>query len=141
MNHVDENAVAVRGISWMILNTITGRVIVFAVQVALGWLLSARDFGLYALALSVSNALGSMRNGGTAELLRQRGARYGEEWMTVAQRAGEFTRQVVQQVFEAQCAGRGILSAFGRYLVAHRLHRTFISAWHIREHLSLQACH
>jgi len=77
-SQVDDNAVAVRGMSWMILNTISGRVIVFGVQIVLGWLLSPRDFGLYALALSVSNALGSMRNGGTSELLRQRGSRYGE---------------------------------------------------------------
>jgi PST family polysaccharide transporter len=76
VNQADVNAIAVRGMSWMILNTVAGRVIVLAVQVLLGWLLTPRDFGLYALALSVSNALGSMRNGGTSELLRQRGSRY-----------------------------------------------------------------
>ena len=76
MSGLDSNAIAMRGMSWIMLNTIVGRAVVFGAQIVLGWLLSPRDFGMYALALSISNALASIRNGGTSELLRQQGSRY-----------------------------------------------------------------
>jgi PST family polysaccharide transporter len=65
-----------RGMSWMALNTIVSRAVVFLSQLALGYLLGAADFGLYALALSVTAALGGVRNGGTVQLMTAQGLRY-----------------------------------------------------------------
>jgi O-antigen/teichoic acid export membrane protein len=67
---------AMRGMSWMALNTILARAVVFLSQLVLGYLLSPADFGLYALALSVSAALSGLRNGGTVQLMTAEGVGY-----------------------------------------------------------------
>jgi len=67
---------AMRGMSWMALNTILARGVVFLSQLVLGYLLIPADFGLYALALSVSAMLGALRNGGIAQLMTAEGVRY-----------------------------------------------------------------
>lgn len=59
---------AARGMWWMAVQTIGTRAISLAGQLALGWLLTPADIGLYALALSVSNAVGALRNGGVMQL-------------------------------------------------------------------------
>jgi PST family polysaccharide transporter len=69
-------ASAMRGMSWMALNTIGARGAVFLSQLVLGYLLTPADFGLYALALSVVAAMGGVRNGGTAQLMTAQGSGY-----------------------------------------------------------------
>jgi lipopolysaccharide exporter len=69
-------ATAMRGMSWMAINTIVSRLAVFLSQLVLGYLLNPADFGLYALALSVTASLGGVRNGGTVQLLTARGLKY-----------------------------------------------------------------
>jgi len=51
---VDLRATATRGMSWMAVQTLGTRVLSLSGQLVLGWLLSPADFGLYALALSIS---------------------------------------------------------------------------------------
>jgi PST family polysaccharide transporter len=53
----------------MAVQTVATRGLSLAGQFVLGWLLSPADFGLYALALSISNAVGALRNGGVTQLL------------------------------------------------------------------------
>jgi len=62
-------AVATRGMSWMAVQSVGTRVLSLTGQLILGWLLNPSDFGLYALALSISNAVGALRNGGVTQLL------------------------------------------------------------------------
>lgn len=76
MNRSDNMTVAVRGMSWMLVNLVISRAVVFLSQLILGFLLLPSDFGIYALALSVTNALSSIRNGGTAQILVQRSNQY-----------------------------------------------------------------
>jgi O-antigen/teichoic acid export membrane protein len=72
----DSHASVLRGMSWMTLNTIGARLVTFGAQIILGWILLPEDFGLYALALSVSNAVAAIRNGGSHLLLVSHGDRY-----------------------------------------------------------------
>lgn len=60
----------------MTLSTLGARLVTFGAQIVLGWILLPEDFGLYALALSVSNAVGAIRNGGSHLLLVRHGDRY-----------------------------------------------------------------
>lgn len=69
----------------MVLNTVAARGIVLASQLVLGYLLSPTDFGLYALALSISNSVWALRNGGTAQVMIQRGLYYRESLAQVTQ--------------------------------------------------------
>lgn len=69
---------AIRGVSWIFISTIASRLIVFAAQIFIGYLLSPKDIGLYAIALSVTNFLGAIRNGGTLQWLVYRGSQYKE---------------------------------------------------------------
>jgi teichuronic acid exporter len=72
----DPHTSVLRGLSWMTLNTIGARLVTFGAQILLGWILLPEDFGFYALALSVSNAVGAIRNGGSQLLLVRHGDRY-----------------------------------------------------------------
>ena len=65
----EDRRIAVKGMSWMTFQNIGVRAITFAGQLILGWLLIPEEFGLYALALSVANAVGALRNGGIGQLL------------------------------------------------------------------------
>ena len=69
-------SVAVRGLSWMMLNTFISRIVVLLSQLILGYLLIPSDFGLYAIALSITNSLSAIRNGGTPQLLVNKGEGY-----------------------------------------------------------------
>lgn len=60
----------------MTLSTLGARLVTFGAQIVLGWILLPEDFGLYALALSVANAVGAIRNGGSHLLLVRHGDRY-----------------------------------------------------------------
>jgi PST family polysaccharide transporter len=48
-------------------------------QIGIGWLLKPEDFGVWALALSMSAAVMALRNGGTTQILIQRAQRYPAE--------------------------------------------------------------
>lgn len=48
----------------------------FLVQIILGWVLSKDEFGIYALALSISAVAACMRNGGTDQIIIQRGREF-----------------------------------------------------------------
>ena len=69
---------AVKGVSWLFISTVVSRLVVFSAQIFIGHLLSPKDIGLYAVALSVTNFLGAIRNGGTLQWLVYRGAKYKE---------------------------------------------------------------
>lgn len=79
-------AIATRGMSWMAVQTVGTRVLSLAGQLFLGWLLSPADFGLYALALSISNAVGALRNGGVTQML----VRHSEDFDRHARSLGGF---------------------------------------------------
>lgn len=65
----EQRAVLVRGMSWMMVQTVCVRLVTFGGQLVLGWLLLPQAFGLYAIALAAANAVGALRNGGVAQLL------------------------------------------------------------------------
>lgn len=69
---------AIKGVSWLFISTVASRFVVFAAQIFIGYLLSPKDIGLYAIALSVTNFLGAVRNGGTLQWLVYRGSQYKE---------------------------------------------------------------
>jgi O-antigen/teichoic acid export membrane protein len=48
-------------------------------QIGIGWLLKPEDFGVWALALSMSSAVTALRNGGTTQILIQRGQHFAAE--------------------------------------------------------------
>ncbi|HTU65468.1 MAG TPA: oligosaccharide flippase family protein [Steroidobacteraceae bacterium] len=95
---LDSDASVLRGMSWMTLNTIGARLVTFGAQILLGWILLPEDFGLYALALSVSNAVSAIRNGGSHLLLVRHGDRY-----------DEFASPLTQYAFVLNFAAFGIL--------------------------------
>lgn len=66
------------GIMWMLFSTGIGKFATLITQVVLGWLLTKEDFGLYALALSVSSSVSLLRNGGTNQILIQKGTEFNE---------------------------------------------------------------
>ena len=70
---------AVSGAGWMFASTILGRAIAVLGQVGIGWLLTPAEFGVWALALSMATAVVSLRNGGTTQILVQRGADFPRE--------------------------------------------------------------
>jgi PST family polysaccharide transporter len=63
----------------MFAGTILGRAVAMLGQVGIGWLLTPADFGVWALALSMSSAVMALRNGGTTQILVQRGAKFAAE--------------------------------------------------------------
>jgi O-antigen/teichoic acid export membrane protein len=69
---------AATGMAWMFVNTALGRAVVLLSQLALGWILTPRDFGAYAIALSIFTAVSAIRNGGVMQILIYKGERYNE---------------------------------------------------------------
>lgn len=67
------------GMIWMLLSTLVGRFASLAAQIVLGWVLTKEDFGIYAIALSVSGILAAFRDGSLGQLLIQRGPEY-QRW-------------------------------------------------------------
>lgn len=64
----------VHGTLWMAVSTAATKFVSFVAQIALGWLLSEGDFGIYALTLAISSLATILRDGGVRQLLIQRGA-------------------------------------------------------------------
>ena len=62
-----------RGLTWSVLSGGVNRTISFLAQIGLGWLLAKEDFGLYAIAVSVSAFAQALKDGGVRLLLIQRG--------------------------------------------------------------------
>jgi len=63
----------------MFAATILGRAVAMLGQVGVGWLLTPADFGVWALALSMSTAVMALRNGGTTQVLVQHGSRFSSD--------------------------------------------------------------
>jgi O-antigen/teichoic acid export membrane protein len=70
------SAAAVTGTLWVIVSNLLTRGLSFVGQVIMGWLLVPEDFGIWALAVSISTAVGALRNGGTSQILIRRGHDY-----------------------------------------------------------------
>jgi PST family polysaccharide transporter len=64
------------GFVWMILNTGAAKLASFGAQVALGALLSAHDFGVFAISTSIAALTSVLRDGGVRQILTQRGDEY-----------------------------------------------------------------
>lgn len=64
--------------SWMFAGSMLSRLATLAGQVVLGWLLLADDFGAYAFAISIAGVVAAVRNGGTAQVIVQRGGEYAQ---------------------------------------------------------------
>lgn len=62
-----------RGLGWTVVTTVTFKFITFATQIVLGWLLTQKDFGVYATALAVAGMVTAFRDGGVRDILIQRG--------------------------------------------------------------------
>jgi O-antigen/teichoic acid export membrane protein len=75
---VSSGAKALVGMSWMFAGSMLSRLVTLAGQVVLGWLLLADDFGAYAFAISVAGVVAAVRNGGTAQVIVQRGSEYAQ---------------------------------------------------------------
>ncbi len=63
------------GISWIVVSTILSKLFTSVAQVALGWLLTHEEFGMYAKATAAFGILSLLRDGGASTILVQRGAR------------------------------------------------------------------
>jgi O-antigen/teichoic acid export membrane protein len=72
-------AKAVSGASWLFASTTLSRSIAVLGQIGIGWLLKPADFGVWALALSMSTAVMALRNGGTTQILIQRGSEFSSQ--------------------------------------------------------------
>lgn len=64
------------GLVWMVLNTGASKLISFAAQVILGVILSAHDFGVFAIATSITALTSVLRDGGIRHVLVQQGEDY-----------------------------------------------------------------
>lgn len=65
-----------RGLFWMLISSVINKGGAFVAQIVLGWLLLDEDFGLYAIAISVSSLVQIFRDGGTRKIVVQRGERH-----------------------------------------------------------------
>jgi len=65
-----------RGSAWMTLNTAVGKLASFGAQIVLALLLTQEDFGVYAIAISISVFAAAFRDGGVRQLLIQRQTEY-----------------------------------------------------------------
>jgi O-antigen/teichoic acid export membrane protein len=63
----------------MLLNTVLGKSLGILSQIAMGWFLSDHDFGVYAIAISVSTFTSLLRDGGLSRFLIQHGDSF--EWL------------------------------------------------------------
>jgi PST family polysaccharide transporter len=60
------------GVVWLLLQSVGVRVIAFGSQIVLAWLLLAEDFGIYALALTVTSVASVLASSGVDDVLTQR---------------------------------------------------------------------
>lgn len=64
------------GAIWFTLASVLSKSASFIAQIVLGWLLLPEDFGVYALALSISALAAGLRNGGSDQYLTQKGTEF-----------------------------------------------------------------
>jgi O-antigen/teichoic acid export membrane protein len=69
---------AVHGSVWMICASGVSKFLGFACQLALAWFLTKRDFGVYAIAISLAVILTILRDGGLPMVLEQKGRAFVE---------------------------------------------------------------
>lgn len=81
---------AMQGMLWTLSSVGVSKLASFGAQLVLGWLLSANDFALYALAISSASIVEGLTNGGTDKVLVQRGAEYCQLASPVFRIAGLF---------------------------------------------------
>ncbi len=101
---------AVGSLAWMMANTAATRVVSFLAQIVLGWLLSEHDFGIYALAISISAVTTLLRDGGVRQLLITRQTDYQSLlgpvfWMAMAFNAGTGLLLAIAAPFAAKAYG------------------------------------
>jgi len=63
---------AIKGSVWMIGATGAAKALGFVCQLALAWFLTKRDYGIYAIAISLSVMLSALRDGGLPMVLEQK---------------------------------------------------------------------
>lgn len=63
------------GMLWMLASSLVAKGGSFIAQIVLGWILLEEEFGLYAIALSVTSFIQVLKDGGTRKVLIQRGER------------------------------------------------------------------
>ena len=66
------------GAIWIMGSTFIAKAASFLSQLVLGWLLSQNDFGIYAMAISISSIAAAIQHGGADRILIQQGHRYRE---------------------------------------------------------------
>lgn len=64
------------GSAWMFINTFATRLLSLANSIVLGWLLSDRDWGVYAVAMAAASVAMAFRDGGLRQILIQRQSEY-----------------------------------------------------------------
>ena len=69
---------AASGMVWVSAGTVASKLASLGAQLVLGWVLSAEDFALYAIAISWSTIVLALRNAGTQRFLIQKGSSYDE---------------------------------------------------------------
>jgi O-antigen/teichoic acid export membrane protein len=84
---------ALKGSVWMIGATGAAKAFGFACQLALAWFLTKEDYGVYAIAISLSVFLSVLRDGGLPQVLEQKGDRFDSFagavfWMMLAMNCG-----------------------------------------------------
>lgn len=84
--HVSRKTVgglATAGMVWTTIGTIASKLASLGAQVVLGWVLSTEDFALYAIAISWSTIILTLRNAGTQRFLIQKGSDGYDKFATV----------------------------------------------------------
>ena len=102
---------ALKGSVWMIAATGAAKLLGFACQLALAWFLTKKDYGIYAIAISLSIFLSVLRDGGLPQILQQKGNRIDffagpVFWMMLAINAG--TALLIALIAEPAAAFYGI---------------------------------
>jgi O-antigen/teichoic acid export membrane protein len=67
---------ALRGSVWMVAATGTAKAVGFACQLMTAWFLTKQEFGVYAIAVSLSVLMSVLRDGGLPMVLEQKGRRF-----------------------------------------------------------------
>jgi len=69
-------ATAGRGLTWLMLGAVSSKSMVIIAQVVLAWMLTANDYGLYAIVMSIAMFVQTFRDGGVRDYLTHHGANY-----------------------------------------------------------------
>src|SRR5262249_46164331 len=80
---------ALKGSMWMIGASAAAKLVGFACQLAVAWFLTRQEYGIYAIAVSLSVVMSVLRDGGLPMVLQQKGSGFDEFagpafWMMLA---------------------------------------------------------